>query len=805
MVVFGTVKSARLSFLSGGILSFCLFVFISFFSSHETYGQHARCGFDHSHHHILKSHPKFRQILQYNEQLLQRHKHTAASLRNEYTIPVVVHVIGAGSAEGSGENISDQQIQEALDYTNQLFKGAQAEGFTGPDIGIELKLAKRTPDCLPTNGIIRWDFTDDPTYVAEGVKLESQLGINEFGLKRETRWPNDEYYNIWIVNRIDGEDGTSGSFIAAYAYFPGFSEIVDGTVILGSQFTEGNTTLGHEIGHALSLYHTFEGDFDEQSRSFVCPVDNDCTTDGDRICDTDPHIRSAFTCEKEEINECTGNPLGQVITNHMDYSSCSEQFTEGQKQRMITALTTLRPSLLESRATETPPPLPADAICFPRVEDPNNSFGIGPVRVILNTLDATSETFSTEGPYLDRVCDFRTTVQAGQAYQLEVYTTTNDQKVRVYFDYNNNGDFSDDGELVFSSNKTGAPQIHADTVRIPENPPVVNQVIRMRVVSDLITGNDGPCGTLLYGQTEDYGLTIQGSAPDLPIIQDFTLTDPGITSATMGAQIISNGGGTINEYGIVWSTEANPEISDSQDQKVVMGTDDFLGTFSEEVSGLPEGVEIYARGFATNGTGTAYTSDSTFTLSATTIAETSILSFSGRVQDEQVLLNWRAVEYDNESFMLETSLDGTSWTDLKEVAGAGTSNGVVEYNETDEPNSTGRIFYRIRFLDSSGNTKYSEVIEVNFDPSAIISVYPLPADDGQLTVFIPSFNTNDVRLIITDPIGRVIIEKNYLGQQGQAVEEVFNVSFLQDGMYFLSIRDGDQVIMRRLVIYAGEN
>ncbi|MEM7512132.1 MAG: GEVED domain-containing protein, partial [Bacteroidota bacterium] len=489
----------------------------------------------------------------------------------------------------------------------------------------------------------------------------------------------------------------------------------------------------------------------------------------------------------------------------MDYSSCSEQFTEGQKQRMITALTTLRPTLLESRATETPPPLPADASCFPRVEDPNNSFGIGPVRVVLNTLDASSETFSTEGAYLDRVCDYRTTVQAGQTYNLEVYTITNDQKIRVYFDYNNNGDFSDDGELVFSSDKTGAPQIHTDSISIPDNPPRVNQVIRMRVVSDLITGNEGPCGTLLYGQTEDYGLTIQGSAPGLPIIQDFTLSDLGVARATMGAQIISNGGGEISEYGIVWSTEANPDITDSQDQKVTIGSDDFLGAFSQEVTNLPEDVLIFARGFATNGIGTAYTSDSSFMLTSAFIAETSILEFSGRVQEERVLLNWRAIEFDNDSFIIESSPDGTNWTDLKEVTGAGTSDGVVEYNETDEPSSTGRIFYRIRFLDSSGNPKYSEVIEVNFDPTAIISVYPLPADDGQITVFIPSFTSNDVRLIITDPIGRGVIERNYRGQQGQTVEEVFDVSFLQDGMYFLSIRDGDLVVMRRLIIYAGGN
>ena len=169
-------------------------------------------------------------------------------------------MIHTGSDVGEGENISDQQIIDAIAYTNQLFKADPASGFSGPDIGLELQLAKRTPDCRPTNGIVRWDFSSNTAYVDNGINIESSAGVNELVVKGDTRWSNKDYYNIWIVNKIDGADGTSGSFTAGYAYFPGASEEVDGTVLLATQLVSGSTTLGHEIGHALNLYHTFQGD-----------------------------------------------------------------------------------------------------------------------------------------------------------------------------------------------------------------------------------------------------------------------------------------------------------------------------------------------------------------------------------------------------------------------------------------------------------------------------------------------------------------------------------------------------------------
>ena len=130
----------------------------------------------------------------------------------------------------------------------------------------------------------------------------------------------------------------------------------------------------HEVGHYLGLYHTFQEG---------CPND-DCLTSGDRVCDTPPD-QATFTlvcydgtnsCLTDEDDTSLNNPFRSVELgglgdqedeqdNYMDYSSlyCFTQFTAGQSERMLAALTSARSSLLDEDLCSTPceTPFTADA------------------------------------------------------------------------------------------------------------------------------------------------------------------------------------------------------------------------------------------------------------------------------------------------------------------------------------------------------------------------------------------------------------------------------------------------------------
>ena len=98
-------------------------------------------------------------------------------------------------------------------------------------------------------------------------------------------------------------------------------------------YTNRNVTLTHEVGHGLTLFHTFQGDDDGS----VCPSDSDCGVSSDCVNDTDPHRRDDGVCGASGTT-CfgTGTNLADIVTNFMSYSgsSCQIKFSQGQKDRM---------------------------------------------------------------------------------------------------------------------------------------------------------------------------------------------------------------------------------------------------------------------------------------------------------------------------------------------------------------------------------------------------------------------------------------------------------------------------------------
>jgi hypothetical protein len=80
------------------------------------------------------------------------------------------------------------------------------------------------------------------------------------------------------------------------------------------------------------------------------------------------------------------------------------------------------------------------------------------------------------------------------------------------------------------------------------------------------------------------------------------------TTATGNGTVTDDGGDTITERGIVWSTSANPTTAD--DKATSAGT---TGAFTASLTGLTSGTLYHARAYATNSVGTSYGDDVTFT------------------------------------------------------------------------------------------------------------------------------------------------------------------------------------------------
>ena len=249
--------------------------------------------------------------------------------RAAYIVPCVVHIVH----EGGAENISDEQVYDAIMRLNEDFSMTNDDlsnavpafiGITG-NTDVEFRLATKDPNgnCHP--GITR-------TFTAGG-------GAHDVGDNGDVRdavqaehgnWPQNKYMNIFVVKNTIGAaaytnkpgnwysaSGMGGSIYMTHTYMGS----------MGTSSMSNRHVLAHEVGHWLNLSHTW-GNNNNAGESGSCSTD-------DGVSDTPNTIGWLGICQYD------GQTCGSLdnVQNIMDYAgSCRCMFTEGQSARMQTSL-----------------------------------------------------------------------------------------------------------------------------------------------------------------------------------------------------------------------------------------------------------------------------------------------------------------------------------------------------------------------------------------------------------------------------------------------------------------------------------
>ena len=301
-------------------------------------------------HHTLKQRYNYTSIQEQENKVRKLITAYRAGRRQEalLRIPVVVHVVHAGTDAGEGANITAEQVYSQLDVLNEDFRRKKGTpGFSrlpkAADVKIEFVPASLSPEgkILPEPGIHR--------YSSATVKWPRDS--IEKVLKPATQWNPNHYMNIWTV-------AFKNPTMLGYAQLPSLAPIndlpahggpkqTDGVVIgyrffgrkgnLQPPFHRGRTTT-HEVGHWLGLRHIWG--------------DGNCSSD-DYCADTPVSSRPHYGCPEQE-DSCPENAGYDMYRNYMDYTNdaCMNLFTHDQKARMRMVLTQSpgRYSLLSSPA-----------------------------------------------------------------------------------------------------------------------------------------------------------------------------------------------------------------------------------------------------------------------------------------------------------------------------------------------------------------------------------------------------------------------------------------------------------------------
>jgi hypothetical protein len=162
-----------------------------------------------------------------------------------------------------------------------------------------------------------------------------------------------------------------------------------------------------------------------------------------------------------------------------------------------------------------------------------------------------------------------------------------------------------------------------------------------------------------------------------------------------------------------------------------------------------------------------------------------LVSFTGSATKTGNELAWTtASEKDNAYFSVERSTDARSFEEIGEVQGQGTTTQMQAYAYNDAtPVPATTNYYRLRQVDVSGWSTYSQVISLRSDGGSLTyKAYPNPAV-GTLHVALPD-RVGKLGIFVYN-VGGKLVQSETVSGPGSGVD--LDVSRLPSGLYYLSL------------------
>ncbi len=170
-----------------------------------------------------------------------------------------------------------------------------------------------------------------------------------------------------------------------------------------------------------------------------------------------------------------------------------------------------------------------------------------------------------------------------------------------------------------------------------------------------------------------------------------------------------------------------------------------------------------------------------------------LLSFTGKLQNESVKLNWSTVfEQNSKGFEIEKSYDGFNFKKIGFVGGAGNSNTTRNYSFTDPQRAIEFNYYRLKLVDIDNTFDYSDVVLVkNMYGRQDVYLAGNPFTDKINIQFAQTPNSK-VSVSVYDMKGSKIYEAGYNNYVRSALQINLG-NRLAQGIYSVKVETGGKV------------
>jgi len=160
----------------------------------------------------------------------------------------------------------------------------------------------------------------------------------------------------------------------------------------------------------------------------------------------------------------------------------------------------------------------------------------------------------------------------------------------------------------------------------------------------------------------------------------------------------------------------------------------------------------------------------------------SLVSFNAKKQVKSSVLSWTtATEINNKGFYVQHSTDAINWVNIYFVPSKNSnSNANINYSYTDENPNKNINYYRLKQVDFNGKETISKIVNLTFDISEGIFIFPNPAID---VLNIQGLNIgNNIKVI--NATGQVLMNKVAVLKN-----EIINTAKLAKGIYIITNTD----------------
>jgi GEVED domain/Secretion system C-terminal sorting domain len=167
--------------------------------------------------------------------------------------------------------------------------------------------------------------------------------------------------------------------------------------------------------------------------------------------------------------------------------------------------------------------------------------------------------------------------------------------------------------------------------------------------------------------------------------------------------------------------------------------------------------------------------------------------------DKTVAVNWTAnSDEEADGFEIQRSTDQNKWVTLG-WKNADTYNSLVNYEFTDLIPNTGTNYYRLKLVDKSGLSRFSNTKQVYIDLlKNSITVLPNPLNNSG-TLVMNGVNNTSATLRIRNLSGQNIVNRNVIINKGEN-RIPLDVSMLQPGIYIVELSTNERVHTNKISV-----